>query len=245
MIGVSLTIHTVALCPTDRGFVRNSNGECVCPPGYGLSLYDDCQPCREEDGLKVDETGRCVCALERGLIIDERGRCICPIEYGYRLTSRGECVRSEKPECERDEHCADWRYCNLESKTCDDPCQRKIYVGNAHIECLPEPRVTSPKECAADDDCSDDRACFNDRCVNPCVSDACGRGALCRTSNHKAVCNCPSGYTMDGNGNCIPRKYHPVVPMGDSCLRRRVWLPSRMPRDQQQSGLLVPKGHDR
>uniref|UniRef100_A0A6E8W1C0 Dumpy n=1 Tax=Anopheles coluzzii TaxID=1518534 RepID=A0A6E8W1C0_ANOCL len=121
----------MALCPTDRGFVRNSNGECVCPPGYGLSLYDDCQPCREEDGLKVDETGRCVCALERGLIIDERGRCICPIEYGYRLTSRGECIRSEKPECERDEHCADWRYCNLESKTCDDPCQRKICGTNA------------------------------------------------------------------------------------------------------------------
>ncbi|ETN60100.1 dumpy [Anopheles darlingi] len=121
----------MALCPTDRGFVRNVNGECTCPPGYGLSQYDDCQPCREEDGLKIDETGRCVCALERGLIIDERGRCICPIESGYRLTSRGECIRTERPECEHDDQCDDWRYCDQRTKTCEDPCVGTVCGKNA------------------------------------------------------------------------------------------------------------------
>lgn len=122
---------SVALCPTDRGFVRNANGECACPPGYGLSIYEDCQICREEDGLKIDETGRCVCALERGMVIDERGRCICPIDYGYRLTERGECIRTAVPECTRDSDCPDWRHCHQETRTCEDPCKTKICGKNA------------------------------------------------------------------------------------------------------------------
>lgn len=121
----------MALCPTDRGFIRNANGECACPPGYGLTIYEDCQICREEDGLKIDETGRCVCALERGMVIDERGRCICPVDYGYRLTERGECIRLSVPECTRDSDCPDWRHCHEETRTCEDPCKTKICGKNA------------------------------------------------------------------------------------------------------------------
>lgn len=115
----------MALCPTDRGFIRNANGECVCPPGYGLGIYEDCQLCREEDGLKVDQTGRCVCALERGMIVDERGRCICPVDHGYRLTERGECVRTAVPECSRDSDCSDSKYCDQQTRTCENPCVTK------------------------------------------------------------------------------------------------------------------------
>jgi len=63
----------------------------VCPPGTGLNENEDCTRCLEQNGLKVDERGRCVCALERGLIIDDRGNCICPVEYGYRLNDSGYC----------------------------------------------------------------------------------------------------------------------------------------------------------
>ncbi|EAT34892.1 AAEL012905-PA [Aedes aegypti] len=121
----------MALCPTDRGFIRNANGECACPPGYGLSIYEDCQICRQEDGLKVEQAGRCVCALERGMIIDERGRCICPIDHGYRLTERGECVRTAVPECTRDSDCPVYRYCNEQTRTCEDPCTVKHCGTNA------------------------------------------------------------------------------------------------------------------
>lgn len=86
-------------------------------------------PCPTDKGYKIDETGHCVCALERGMIIDERGNCICPIDH--KLTSRGECIIIIKPECETDDQCADNRYCNRESKTCEDPCTASTCGVNA------------------------------------------------------------------------------------------------------------------
>lgn len=90
-----------------------------------MNIYDECQLCRIELGYKIDETGHCVCDLDRGLVIDERGRCICPIQHGYRLTDDGKCIRTDEPECESNYDCADSKYCNLETKTCDDACSVK------------------------------------------------------------------------------------------------------------------------
>ncbi|PNF22176.1 hypothetical protein B7P43_G05064 [Cryptotermes secundus] len=113
----------ISTCRIDKGFIRNEAGECVCPPGTGLNENEDCIRCPEQNGLKVDERGHCVCALDRGLIIDERGNCICPVEYGYMLNISGYCnKRDEHIECESDDQCLDNQYCNLVTKTCDDPC---------------------------------------------------------------------------------------------------------------------------
>jgi len=105
--------------------VVTPSGECVCPPDTALNENDDCVPCPIEKGLTIDERGRCVCALERGLIIDERGNCVCPVEYGYRLDVRGNCVPVKGPECETDDDCPDHKYCNPNTKTCDNPCATK------------------------------------------------------------------------------------------------------------------------
>lgn len=121
----------VSLCHIEKGFIRDNNGKCVCPPGSALNIFEYCTPCEIEKGFRIDETGHCVCALERGMVIDERGRCICPIEHGYRLTPRGECVPVDKPECETDYDCADNRYCNTRTKTCEDPCLTKTCGINA------------------------------------------------------------------------------------------------------------------
>lgn len=75
--------------------------------------------------MKIDERGRCVCALERGLIIDERGNCICPVEFGYRLDVRGNCIPVTGPECENNDQCPDHKFCNPLTNTCDDPCTKK------------------------------------------------------------------------------------------------------------------------
>lgn len=85
---------SVSKCPIEKGYIRNDDGECVCPPGTALNHEDECRRCIVELGYKVDENGRCVCALDRGLIIDERGRCICPTDYGYSLNVYGQCVPS-------------------------------------------------------------------------------------------------------------------------------------------------------
>jgi len=113
-----------SLCPIDKGYIRDENGNCICPPNTAMNENDECIPCLIEKGLKVDERGRCVCALERGMIIDERGNCVCPIEFGYRLDSFGNCIPGG-PECETNYDCVDHKYCNLQTKTCEDPCLLK------------------------------------------------------------------------------------------------------------------------
>lgn len=121
-----------SLCRIDKGYIRDANGNCVCPPGSALDIYGDCQPCRVELGYKIDETGRCVCALERGMVIDERGRCVCPVQHGYRLTPNGECnIVPRTPQCQNNNDCADNEYCNLETRTCEDPCLTKVCGVNA------------------------------------------------------------------------------------------------------------------
>ncbi|BES97160.1 PTI [Nesidiocoris tenuis] len=120
----------VSECPPDKGFVRDSDGNCVCPPGTALNPNDECVRCLPQLGYKIDERGHCVCDLEKGLIIDERGNCKCPTDHGYILDVNGYC----KPvfrECEVDSDCADHLYCNTETKTCVDPCEEKLCVPNA------------------------------------------------------------------------------------------------------------------
>lgn len=84
----------VSKCPIEKGYVRDENGECICPPGTALNQEDECRRCIVELGYKIDERGRCVCDQDRGLIIDERGRCICPTEQGYSLNIYGQCLPS-------------------------------------------------------------------------------------------------------------------------------------------------------
>jgi hypothetical protein len=137
-----------ALCPSDK--IVDDFGRCVCPPGTALNIYEECVICEIHRGYKIDETGHCVCALERGLIIDERGRCICPEEHGYKLLPEGKCVRVDEPECLTDEQCPDYKYCNLQTKTCEDPCENN-----------------------------------------------CGTNAFCNATNHRAICQCITGYQGD------------------------------------------------
>lgn len=120
---------SVRICPADK--IIDDLGNCVCPPGTALNIYDECVICEIEKGFKIDYAGRCVCALERGLIIDDRGKCVCPEEHGYKLTTNGECIQVVVPECEVDADCHDYLYCNTNSKTCEDPCVVKVCGQNA------------------------------------------------------------------------------------------------------------------
>lgn len=125
-----------SLCSIEKGFVRDINGQCICPPGNALDIYEYCAPCNEERGFTVDETGHCVCALNRGFAIDEYGRCVCSIDHGYRLTVTGECVKKNIPECQDDNDCADNRYCNVENRVCEDPCLQKVCGINAFCSAI-------------------------------------------------------------------------------------------------------------
>lgn len=72
------------------------------------------------------------------------------------------------------------------------------------------PPIPKPvPECYSDDECSYDKACLNERCINPCLRDRpCGIGAFCSVNNHKAVCTCPIGFEGSPHTECLPRKFN-------------------------------------
>lgn len=94
----------------------------MCAPGTVRNFNNECIVCEIYKGYKV-ENGYCVCAQERGMIIDERGNCVCPEDRGLKLTPTGECTRIIVPGCKRNEDCHDYQYCDLGTKTCEDPCK--------------------------------------------------------------------------------------------------------------------------
>lgn len=59
------------------------------------------------------------------------------------------------------------------------------YYGDPYVECRPE--------CIMNSDCPSNRACINNKCVDPCPG-TCGVNAECRIVNHSPLCTCYHGY---------------------------------------------------
>lgn len=57
-------------------------------------------------------------------------------------------------------------------------------------------------ECVVSSECSADKACVNQRCVDPCPG-TCGLYARCQVVNHNAICSCQSGYVGDPFVRCV------------------------------------------
>lgn len=76
---------------------------------------------------------------------------------------------------------------------------------------MPEYQGAPPScrpECVASSDCASNKACSNQKCINPCEG-ACGVAALCQTINHNPICTCPNDMTGDPFTRCIfIRKYN-------------------------------------
>lgn len=69
------------------------------------------------------------------------------------------------------------------------------YIGRAP-NCRPE--------CTQNPDCRGDRACINERCVDPCRG-ACGMQTTCTVTNHQPNCRCVEGYEGDPFALCSPK----------------------------------------
>lgn len=65
----------------------------------------------------------------------------------------------------------------------------------------------TPPECYMDTDCTKDRSCVNQICVNPClVGNPCSSGAFCHVQDHSPICRCPVDYEGNPRFECRPRK---------------------------------------
>lgn len=91
--------------------------------------------------------------------------------------------------------CGSYSNCRVVDGHAVCTCQQN-YIGSPPA-CRPE--------CVVSTDCSQNKACINQRCEDPCVQ-TCGANAFCQVLNHNPVCSCPPGFTGDPLTNCIEGK---------------------------------------
>ena len=95
---------------------------------------------------------------------------------------------------------------------CGSNAQCQVVSGKAQCSCLPNMIGVSPNcrpECVVSSDCPSNRACVNQKCVDPCPG-SCGQNSECRVYNHRPACSCQAGFTGDAFNGCRP------IPVGKS-----------------------------
>lgn len=130
-------------------------------------------------------------------------------------------------------------YCTCKSGFEGDPfvrCIRKEITTSVINPCLPNPcgpfsvcdtindrHVCSCKEgylgappncrreCAIHQDCTSDKACIREKCLDPCIG-SCGFNADCRAIDHLAICTCRKGYKGNPFENCyLPQGNYNII----------------------------------
>lgn len=95
-----------------------------------------------------------------------------------------------------------------------DPCSLNVCGPNSECRVKNEQAVCTCKsqyvgnppgcrpECTISSECSSDKACKNNKCINPC-SNVCGLNATCKVLNHSPICTCSSGFSGDPFTACF------------------------------------------
>lgn len=87
------------------------------------------------------------------------------------------------------------------------PCGSNTQCNNGICTCIPEyhgdPYSGCRPECVLSSDCSKDRACVRNKCIDPCPG-TCGSLAICNVVNHIPMCSCPDGMTGNAFVLCTP-----------------------------------------
>lgn len=87
---------------------------------------------------------------------------------------------------------------------CGPNSQCREINGHAVCSCLlgsiGAPPACRP-ECMVSSDCPQDRACVNQKCIDPCPG-TCGINARCQVVNHNPICSCSPGFSGDPFVRC-------------------------------------------
>lgn len=98
---------------------------------------------------------------------------MCALERGFIIDERGRCI------------------CPIEHG----------YKQTPFGECVID---KPPPGCTSDDECADHMYCHNEKriCVEACLEKVCGVNALCNATNHRAYCQCITGYIGNPEIQC-------------------------------------------
>ncbi|QQP34980.1 Putative LOC101893139, partial [Caligus rogercresseyi] len=127
-------------------------------------------------------------------------------------------------ECTSNEDCSDDKMCH--ENTCVNPCilQNPCAI---NAKCTPSNHVSKCQcpfnmkgdpyaacvevECSVNEDCPSERACYQDKCIDPCVLDSpCAPNAICKTSQHRSSCVCPPPLIGNPLVSCAEKEPLPV-----------------------------------
>jgi hypothetical protein len=99
---------------------------------------------------------------------------------------------------------------------CGNYAECRPVNNQAVCSCLPGYYGTPCRpECVASSDCPKNKACVNQKCVDPCPG-TCGIGANCVVKDHNPICSCPGSLTGDPFVRCT----EPVVVQPETATTR-------------------------
>lgn len=174
---------------------------CECLPGYFGSPFSG--GCRPECTVNSD------CGARNLACINQKCVDPCPGVCGY----NAECVVvNHSPICScMNQFIGDpFTECKPQQRDPLDPCNPSPCERNGICRVHNGAALCTYPECVINSDCTRDRACYNQRCSDPCI-DACGVGAICNVVNHKTLCSCPPNYFGSPYSECIRRIDDPPV----------------------------------
>lgn len=207
---------------------KQGAGSCTCLPDYFGDPYTGCRPeCMQNS--ECDNTKACInqkCRDPCPGVCGNNAQCFvvnhspsCECFSGYTGNPSIECreiPRSKFKQICIQLQCSRLTYTHNYS---DDyippvnPCQPspcgpysscKTHDGHAVCSCLQNYYGSPPSckpECSVSSDCSSNKACENERCIDPCPG-TCGFDARCNVVNHSPICSCPPNYSGDPFVRC-------------------------------------------
>ena len=188
---------------------KNQNGiaACSCQQGY-FGAPPNCRPecvtdsecrndqaclqqrCRDPCQGACGNNARCSVRLHKP-------NCVC--DSGYQGDPYVGCIYVEpiieEPTPCNPNPCGNNALCRPNGRAGSCQCV-KGYFGDPYESCRPE--------CITNSDCSQDKACVEQKCRNPCRDNTCGINAVCNVINRSPRCSCLVGYEGDPAYECHP-----------------------------------------
>ena len=107
-------------------------------------------------------------------------------------------------DCDPDEECYSGQCtspCRPGSNPCPPSATCLTLTHSATCVCpegytgVPLQGCTLLSTCGFNSECSENEACIDRLCQDPCKTTSCAKGAFCRVTDHRPTCFCPEGYT--------------------------------------------------